>query len=297
MRPRSLLFFSSLLVLASSCAKASSTGGEGGDSSGPGGEPTTGSPTTGSNTTSGVNTTGSDATSSTGTDVTSTGSSPTSTGSNVTSTSSGPSCPDDPCKLTLPQCGCAAGEQCSVDGSGRACIPTGSTQNGQSCAGPDCAPGLLCVNTSDTVSTCGKFCDDDGDCTAPGGLCIIGLNDGSGNAIPGVTMCTENCDPTTNVGCPAAGTSCQVAQESAGQMRFLTHCDGAGNKQQGATCVTNADCAPTFGCYRISTGPDVFQCLKNCKMSTQSCPAGAQCLFFQTPELVGNEEYGACLSP
>jgi hypothetical protein len=295
MQPRSLLFFSGLIVLASACAKASTTGGEGGDSSGPG----SGGTTTG-NTTAGSNTTGTNTTGSTGSDTTSTGSTTTSTGSTTTgstttSTGSGPICAEDPCKLTIPQCGCAAGEQCSVDASGRTCIPTGNVASGQVCAGPDCGPGLLCVNTSASVSTCAKFCATDADCTAPGGLCIIGLNDGNGNPIPNVIMCTENCDPTTSIGCPAAGTSCQVAQEASGQMRFLTHCTGAGAGQQNANCVTEADCAPKFGCFN-TTNPTATKCLKNCKKSAPNgCPLGTMCMFFMTPEIVGGEEYGACL--
>lgn len=295
MRPRSLLFFGSLLLLASACAKASTTGGVGGDTSGPGGGATS-SNTTGSNTSAGGNpTTGSNTTSSTGTDATSTGSDTTSTSSTTASTGSGPACAEDPCKLTVPQCGCAAGEQCSVDGVGVACAPMGNTANGQVCTGNDCSPGLLCVNTTASTSTCAKFCDSDADCTAPGGLCIIGLNDANNNVIPGVTLCTENCDPTTSIGCPVAGTSCEVVQEAAGQMRFLTHCTAAGAGQQNDPCVSSADCAPKFNCFN-TTMPSAVKCLKNCKASAPNgCPAGTTCKFFAVPELVGVEKYGACL--
>lgn len=296
MRPRSLLFFSSLLLIAAGCAKASTTGGEGGDSSGPSvGGSSSSNPTTSNTTSGGGNpaTTGSNTT--TGPDTTSTGSSPTSTSSGPTSTSSGPACAEDPCKLTVPQCGCAPGEQCSVDGSGIACSPMGNTGNGQACTGFDCSPGLLCVNTTASVSTCAKFCDSDSDCTAPGGLCIIGLNDANQNPIPGVTLCTENCDPTTNIGCPVGGTACEVAQENGGQMRFLTHCAPAGAGQQDAVCVSSADCAPKFDCYN-TTNPTAVKCLKNCKASAPNgCPAGTACQFFATPVIVGGEEYGACL--
>ena len=294
MRPRSFLFLGSLLLLASACAKASSTGGAGGGSGGGG---TTGtSTTTGGNTSAGGNpTTGSNTGSSTGTDATSTGSDTTSTSSTTTSTGSGPACAEDPCKLTVPQCGCAAGEQCSVDGTGVACAPMGNTANGQVCTGIDCSPGLLCVNTTASTSTCAKFCDTDADCTAPGGLCIIGLNDANMNVIPGVTLCTENCDPTTSIGCPVAGTSCEVVQENGGQMRFLTHCTGSGAGQQGDTCVSSADCAPKFNCFK-TTNPMAVKCLKNCKTSAPNgCPAPTTCKLFPTPELIGGEEYGACL--
>ena len=290
MRPRSVLVFGSLLLLASACAKAAPTGGAGGDSSGPGGDTTTGSPTTGTTTSTGSGG------ASTGSGGASTGSGPTSTGSTTTSTSSGPVCAEDPCKLTVPQCGCPAGEQCSINGSTRACVPSGNTPNGQPCASAECSPGLLCASTGPNVtSTCTKFCDGDADCVAPGGLCIIGLNDANQNPLPGVTLCTENCDPTTNIGCPAAGTSCVVGQEQGGQMRFFTRCLGSGAGHQGATCVSNVDCAPKFGCF-TTTNPAAVKCLKNCKVSAPNgCPAGTKCTFFQPAELVGAEEYGACL--
>jgi hypothetical protein len=145
------------------------------------------------------------------------------------------------------------------------------------------------------TSTCNKFCDSDADCAAPGGLCLIGLNDANQNPIPGVTLCTENCDPTTNVGCPAAGTSCVVGQEQAGQMRFFSRCLGSGAGQQNAVCASNVDCAPKFGCFN-TMNPVATKCLKNCKKSAPNgCPAGTTCQYFQPPELVGAEEYGACL--
>ena len=303
MRPRSLLFLSSLLLLAAGCAKASTTGGMGGDSSGPGTGGTTssnlttsstasmgGAPTTGSDTT-----TGSNPTSSTGPGTTSTGSGTTTGSSTAASTGSGPVCAEVPCKLTVPQCGCAVSQQCTVNGSGIACGAKGNTGVGQVCAGPDCSPGLLCVNTTPTTSTCAKFCDSDADCTAPGGLCIIGLNDANNNVIPGVTLCTENCDPTTNLGCPVAGTSCEVVQENGGQMRYVTQCVASGAGLQGDTCVTSADCAPKFNCFN-TTNPTAVKCLKNCKASAPNgCPAGKTCKLFATPEVIGGEEYGACL--
>jgi hypothetical protein len=296
MRPRSLLLFSSLILMLAACAKAASTGGEGGDGSGPGGGVTTAGNTTAGNTSSGTSSTGSDTTS-TGSDTTSTSSTTTSTGSSATSTGSGPVCAESPCKLTLPQCGCAGGEQCTVGASGRSCIPVGNVGNGQVCAGPECSPGLLCLQITPAVSTCGKFCATDADCTAPGGLCILKLNDGNGGSIPNVVMCTENCDPTTGVGCPVAGTSCQLAQEPMGQMRFLTHCIGAGAGVQGVSCTTSADCASKFSCLNIDpNNPTAGTCLKYCKASNPNgCPAGTTCKFFSTPATVGAEEYGVCL--
>src|SRR5207249_9846968 len=123
------------------------------------------------------------------------------------------------------------------------------------------------------VSTCDKFCETDADCTAPGGLCLLTLNDGMGGSIPDVTLCTENCDPTTNMGC-IAGTGCQLEQELMGQMRFLTQCTPIGQKTQGQSCdPMQWECAATYGCF--NTGVDV--CLKYCNVNAPSCPANTVC--------------------
>lgn len=218
------------------------------------------------------------------------GSSSSSSAASSASSSSG-ACAESPCKLVQPQCGCAAGQACTIDGSPqgtRVCVAAGSTPIGGSCTSDECVPGSLCVKTTDTISTCMKYCAMDSNCTSPGGLCIISLNDGSSGQIPGVTLCTENCDPTTNSGCPVAGTSCGLAQESMGQMRLLTRCGGAGSGTQGSFCSTDADCAPTFGCFNAGT----TQCLKYCKVGGVACPGGATCTSLG---MIGNTTYGACL--
>jgi hypothetical protein len=198
-------------------------------------------------------------------------------------------CSEAPCKLVSPQCGCPAGEQCTVDPMGRSCIPEGDVAWGDLCMGNECEPGTLCINVTPTGSTCGKFCDDDADCEAPGGLCLLTLNDGNGGEIPNVTICTDNCDPTTNVGC-AVG-SCQLFKENMGLMRDLTLCVESGAGMQGAACVDNADCAPKFGCFNDGMND---LCLKWCKVNQPNCPAGTACLALQDPPILGNVEYGVC---
>lgn len=215
-----------------------------------------------------------------------------SSASSASSASSSGACAESPCKLVQPQCGCAAGQACNIDGSPqgtRICVTAGSTPIGNACTMNDeCVPGSLCVKTGDTISTCMKYCSTDSNCTSPGGLCLITLNDGSSGQIPGVTLCTENCDPSTNVGCPVAGTSCQLAQEPMGQMRLLTRCGAAGFGTQGAACTDDGDCAATFGCFNAGT----TQCLKYCKVGGAACPGGLTC---SSLGMIGNTTYGACL--
>lgn len=208
----------------------------------------------------------------------------------------GSSCAEDPCKLVAPQCGCGVDEQCSLDGNAeRTCVPAGDVPWKEVCApGTECEPGNLCVTVAGK-SVCAKYCADDAQCGGPGGLCIRTLNDANGDPIPDVLLCTESCDPATNMGCPAQATSCQLGKEQDGQLRFFTLCLASGAGTQGASCMANADCAPTFGCFNDGVSD---MCLKYCKINAPNCPAGAQCIEItigMEPVFIGNEQYGACI--
>ena len=212
----------------------------------------------------------------------------TTTGPGSSSSTGGGQC-ETPCGLT-PQCGCAAGEGCTIDGTGaHSCQPSGNVQPGGNCSLDNCAPGGLCLGGA--TPTCGEFCKTDSQCDAPGGLCVVGLNDGNGSPIPGVTLCSENCNPTTNSGC-ISGTGCTFGQEPSGQMRFFTACRGIGSGTQGAACTTNADCAATYGC--INTGTK--QCMKYCTVGS-TCAGGAACspiTINMLDIIIGGVQYGIC---
>jgi hypothetical protein len=204
-----------------------------------------------------------------------------------------PTCDEDPCKLTLPQCGCPSGEQCSVSPAGRECIAQGDVGWGDVCVGEECAPGHLCLQTTPSDATCGKFCEVDADCSAPGGLCVLKLNDGAGGEIPDVLLCSENCDPATNVGCEVGG--CQIAREPDGQERFFSICGESGAGTQGASCVDNGDCAATFACVNDGT---TNLCTKWCVISSPSCPGGTACAAVNIDGVapqIGSITYGVCL--
>lgn len=206
-----------------------------------------------------------------------------------------PVCDEMPCKLVAPQCGCADDEQCEIktptaqNPSGRSCVGKGDLAIGAQCAGAGvCQPGSLCVNTG--KSTCMEFCSDDAQCDAPGGLCVITLNDGSGGVIPDATLCSPNCDPITNVGCGVAGMSCQVGVEQTGQMRAFTLCTGSGAGVENAPCTDSGDCAVGFGCF----GPAPEKCLRWCNYLQPSCPGAGFCGEVNPPLIIGNTEYGVC---
>ncbi|MEO7328344.1 MAG: hypothetical protein ABI193_07185 [Minicystis sp.] len=287
-----LLVLTTLMLSAGACAKGTAFVGTGGGDNQGGGST---SATTGSG--------GASTTSSTTTTTTGDGGSSTTTSSTTTTTTGnggngGAPCPVDPCKVTLPQCGCGVDEECGINGNAVACVPAGDVGLGLQCGlqGQQCGPGLVCVQTGNQVSTCVKFCDKDAECQAPGGLCLLTLNDGNNGSIPGVTLCTENCNPAKNTGCPVAGTACQLLRENGGQMRFLTRCGNAGAGMQNGFCASSDDCAPKFGCFNTDPNdPNANACFKWCEVNgVQSCPGGTICNALQTPILVGNVEYGVC---
>jgi len=195
------------------------------------------------------------------------------TGSSL-STSSG-TCADSPCKLTSPQCGCGAGQECSIVSYMPACQPAGTGTEGQACAAAgDCAPGLLCLGGG-TTGICDQFCTADADCASLGGICALTLSDGTATGtIPNATLCSNTCNPATGTGCSVPGTGCQVGQESTGQMRWLTFCSGAGTKGSGQTCTSSSDCKPQYGC--LNTG-NADECVQYCDVNNPSCSGATTC--------------------
>jgi hypothetical protein len=207
------------------------------------------------------------------------------------------SCAETPCKIVPPQCGCAADEQCSVgdptadNPNGRFCDVAGDTPVGEACNnGVKCVEGAMCVNAGG-LSTCLEFCANDTNCDAPGGVCLITLEDGTAT-IPDATLCSTNCDPASNVGCDVAGSGCVIGKDPTSAKTFSI-CVGTGAGTQGVTCTSNASCAPTFGCFTVGTEQ---KCLKYCGYSPlgAACPLDTVCTPFTEQLVLGMQEYGAC---
>lgn len=203
------------------------------------------------------------------------------------------SCAETPCKLVSPQCGCGDAQRCTVDGQGaRYCTAIGPAKSGEACdAGTtDCVSGAVCVGLSTTVRTCATFCSTDADCGAA--LCARHLADGKGGQLPGISLCTDVCDPVAQTGC-ATGTACALLQEGAGQMRWFTQCAiPQGTATEGQTCATSGSCAPGLACA-ATKGGNVCHKLCDVKAGT-GCTAPSTCVAFDTPVTSGTIEYGAC---
>lgn len=207
------------------------------------------------------------------------------------------SCSDSPCRLLSPQCGCATGQACYPQGATRVCATSGAGTTGALCtSNSSCAASYACLNVAESgtpTSLCTHVCASDADCG--GGLCIIRLDDGTGAAVPGLTLCTHPCNAATNLGC-AAGTTCTFFSETAGAMRTFTDCTapttGTGEDM---SCVTTAPtCSPDRYC--VDTGDGLGPaCHHWCNTATGAgCTIGHSCLSFSTPIVVNGVTYGVC---
>lgn len=202
-------------------------------------------------------------------------------------------CTESPCRLVAPQCGCPSGQGCYVNGSGtRACATAGTEREAQACVGETaCQAGLLCIGLGGSAF-CSRLCNADADCTGgPGSLCILTLNDGSGGALPGVTLCTTSCNPAAPSGCPS-GTACTVYQEDTGALRTFTGCRPAGTGGTGAACTTEEDCQAGHFCADAGFGNE---CIRFCTYPSGFECGGATCNPFADGGLVvGGTQYGYC---
>ncbi len=205
----------------------------------------------------------------------------------------GAPCSEDPCKLVAPQCGCADGEKCTLNGSGdRACGPAGTAAVAAQCdANQDCAPGAICLGEA-SVGYCAPFCEADTDCTG-GTICGVLLNDGMGGVLEDVAMCSSACNLVTAAGCPS-GLGCILAREADGLQRWFSMCFAAQSGTTGAACPTPDLCAPGYGCY--NTGM-TDQCFQNCDVNNPQCDAGT-CVPIQDDLMqnivLGGISLGAC---
>jgi hypothetical protein len=200
-----------------------------------------------------------------------------------------PPCDVDPCKLTEPQCGCYPGDKCTLFDDTVGCGPAGDIALGEPCG--TCLVGDLCVNNlTGGAPICHRFCDSDAACDEPGGLCVLPVNDGL------ATVCSQNCDPVTDVGCAVPSMKCDLAREPAGAQRWYTHCTGSGSVGPGGLCANGHQCAKGLGCLGVSGQQDT-QCLAWCHVGGDpTCPVDTQCTAFAPSIVVGVLEFGACVS-
>ncbi len=202
-----------------------------------------------------------------------------------------------PCTLS-PQCGCPAMYACDLDGSmlatgGTTCrnVITMGTETSTCGSVTACAAGYTCLGALGGMA-CSKFCSTDADCTGPGGLCEITITFGSPPMmVPGVKVCSPNCNPLSASGCPATW-GCHVYYNSMDSREF-TSCSASGAGGQNAACTDDSSCMAGFSCVNNGTST---VCLKNCQLTPPAgtCPGASSCVGFSHPAVIGTVEYGVC---
>lgn len=191
-------------------------------------------------------------------------------------------CEDTPCRLVSPQCGCAAGEGCTLnDSSERVCLPSGAGGEGGDCSVDACQAGFVCGEGPD-FDVCLRFCEDDLDCVGgEGSRCLIDF---------GVARaCTTACDPVANTGCPS-GAGCTILETARGSGDYFTNCRPEGTAATGDVCGTEPDCVGGNSCPP-SSGGGPRQCTAWCR-SDGDCGDGETCAFGLT---IGTTTYGRCM--
>ena len=198
-----------------------------------------------------------------------------------------PPCDEDPCKLVLPQCGCAEGQACQRTIRGEAfreCVPPGDVERGQPCTQSiECVTGHTCVGLGSPDGICSRYCTASAEC---GGLseCLIFTAPSEG-----VGACTVVCDPVLNASCPV-GYGCHLVTgrrvEDDADVG-VTFCGQASGGVGGDAC--DVLCAPGFMCLAD------LVCHEVCEVGDAStCSVGGSCAAFGTPLRAGGVEFGVC---
>jgi hypothetical protein len=191
----------------------------------------------------------------------------------------GGECPEEPCKLVLPQCGCPPGYACKPLQDGNdvvlACIEPGPAGLGELCHnGSECTTGYGCwgMNTGGPfVGACTPYCYTDADCP-PLTHCLGGY------------ICFQNCDPVLQTGCPST-LHCVIGFSQDDTIAGGT-CSPFGTGQQGDACTTFS-CKKGHFCISGS-------CHQFCRLGEDDCIIG-NCTPI-TPEAEFNGvSYGACV--
>lgn len=210
-------------------------------------------------------------------------------------------CAMQPCSI-LPQCGCGGNNACDIDGSdlmGTACRQIMSPGiETTTCTSPKgCDRGYVCLGG--TGASCHKYCQQNSDCGAPRGQCVIDITS-SGSVIPGIPpACSSNCDPTSTnpLECPSTHKCGLFTATHNGSPVKISDCSPAGSGVQATSCKvgTGGDdslCGKGYLCTTLDGGTN-FNCRRICQVTASNCGART-CKVFTTPHTINGTEYGVC---
>jgi hypothetical protein len=183
-----------------------------------------------------------------------------------------------PCVLGTAQ-GCMSGSKCSiVDGqTGEAgCIPAGARPVFASCdVDSQCVAGTFCQG-----GICRPVCS--------GSLSCTGFQSCIPSNVPGLDLCTADCEPMGGLPCNQAhGDTTCIRTENG------FDCAQSGGGDVGSTCFGDSACL--VGLYCSGQGSQ-GGCFRWCSPIGQGCVGGDLCVSHSPPAVGGDgTEYGACI--
>jgi hypothetical protein len=192
------------------------------------------------------------------------------------------------------ECGCSSAQKCSVtnEATGAAsCIPAGGLGLHEKCtADADCAKGSWCDHFT---GTCEEICLSSADCD--GGTCVNAPQVNPASTIPGLQVCTANCEPVTTAPC-GSGVTCAFDASSTVQG---FDCFVSGLNPEGAMCNLSRDCDKGLVCIVVGSKKS---CERWCTPVGTTFPGTAnhcasakpKCVAFSTPFTRNGVEYGTC---
>jgi hypothetical protein len=187
----------------------------------------------------------------------------------------------------IPDCGCQMGEVCcpvSAE-SGLRCMPSLGQVEGEECAvAGACSAGLGCFG-----GRCKRYCASDADCGVPTfgpGSCLQTTWAESAEAIPGVKVCENVCDPVMPQDPSVPLLACPEGFRCAGAETGVSYCAPGGEGFAGDACESGAECAPGHYCSVGGT------CQRYCFLD-EGC-SGGSCSPFLEPAYAGLREVGYC---
>jgi cysteine-rich repeat protein len=199
------------------------------------------------------------------------------------------------CEL-VPQSGCPSGQACDLDddddGSTECrAITTAGNEDDACTVTTACAAGYSCVSDF-SLASCYEFCTSDAQCSGVGSRCFIELADDMGDPIPGVTMCSNSCDPLAQTGCPA-GMGCIVGNMAGGD---VTDCREMGTDPDGSPCNSTLECLSGSLC--VTRADMTRRCQEMCNVNgPDTCAGASTCGGFSNPVTFGAVEIGTCSTP
>ncbi len=209
--------------------------------------------------------------------------------------SSAASCVAEPCKLVGPQCGCAAGDKCTVFDDATMCFALSTEEPilgaETYCRGEEawCEAGLFCAqfNVELDAEMCLAFCLSDDDCPTSG-RCQHGYLGGPTQDGAPVGVCVPHCNPLDGTGCPAGEPGEEHECRPWREMWICAALSYSPRIAEGDDCEVDATCAPGLRCVESS-------CRRLCDPAGTECSAGQTCTVGDEPTVFEAVTYGACL--